>query len=130
MAIEDGAVLGNLLSTITQPSRSGPLLRKAYQDLRLCRTATVQEASRLTRGILVMLDGLAQQAPDEGMRKTMVMEQSVSSGSSRGVSDGDQGVRAEKEKNVLFFGYDADAEVDEWWVEHGKELETLAGSEL
>ena len=129
MAIEDGAVLGNLLSRISHPSQLGPLL-KAYQDLRLFRTATAQEASRLNRGVLVMPDGPAQRARDEGLGKMMAMDQSTNSGSSRGESDGNRGVRAEKEKNPLFFGYDADAEVDKWWVEHGKQLEALARSEL
>ena len=128
MAIEDGAVLGNLLSRISHPSQLGRLL-KAYQDLRLFRTATAQEASRLNRGVLVMSVGPAQRARDEGLRKMMAMEQSANSGSSRGESDGNQGVRAEKEKNSLFFGYDANAEADKWWVEHGKEVEALAESE-
>lgn len=43
MAIEDAAVLGNLLSRISDISQLGPLL-KAYQDLRLERTAAAQAA--------------------------------------------------------------------------------------
>jgi len=128
MAIEDGAVLGNLLSRISHPSQLGPLL-KAYQDLRLCRTATAQEASRLNRGLLVMPDGPAQRIRDEKLRKTMATAQSAGSGPPRGESDSNQDMRAAKEESDLFYGYDADAEVDKWWVEHRKELEALAGSE-
>ena len=75
-----------------------------------------------------MPDGPAQVAQDEGLRKTLAMEQSTNPGSSQDELEGNRCVRAEKEKNALFFGYDADAEVDEWRVEHGKELEALAGS--
>jgi len=130
MAIEDAAVLGNLLSRISRISQLEPLL-KAYQGLRLGRTASVQESSRLSGQILHLQDGPEQRERDEGMRKAMALE--LSSGSSRGSPRepaGNQNRWAGRAETDAFFGYDADAEVDKWWAVHGKKLEVLATSKL
>jgi len=130
MAIEDAAVLGNLLSRISRISQLGPLL-EAYQGLRLGRTASVQESSRLSGQILHLPDGPEQRERDERMRKAMALE--LSSGSSGELLRelaGNDNLRAVKRENDVLFGYDADAEVDRWWAAHGRKLEVLATSKL
>ena len=129
MAIEDGAVLGNLLSRISHPSQLAPLL-KAYQDLRLPRTAMVQESSRLNQHIFHLPDGPEQRERDENMRKAMALQPSGDPGVLRRESDGNQNQWADKKKSDELFGYDADAEVDKWWAAHRRELDVLVRSKL
>jgi len=129
MAIEDGAVLGNLLSRISHVSQLGPLL-KAYQDLRLPRTAMMQESSRLNQHIFHLPDGPEQKERDENMRKAMALELAGNSAVLRRESDGNQNQWADKKKSDELFGYDADAEVDKWWAAHGRELGVRLRSKL
>ena len=103
MAIEDAAVLGNLLSRISHVSQLGPLL-KAYQDLRLERTALVQANSRASQRVYHLPDGEEQRARDEKIK------------------------RSAKANDDEIFGYDAYAEVDKWWASHGKDFEASARS--
>jgi len=124
MAIEDGAVLGNLLSRISHISQLRPLLQ-AYQDLRLPRTAAVQESSRLNQHIFHLPDGPEQRKRDESMRRAMALELSGNAEALRSESSGNQNQWADKTKSEILFGYDADAEVEEWWAAHGRELESL-----
>jgi len=129
MAIEDGAVLGNLLSRISHISQLRPLL-KAYQDLRLPRTAAVQESSRLNQHIFHLPDGPEQRERDDNMRKAMALELSGNSGALRRESVGNQNQWADKTKSDILFGYDADAEADKWWAAHGRRLGVIARSKL
>ena len=129
MAIEDGVVLGNLLSRISDLSQLRPLL-KAYQDLRLPRTATLQESSRLNQRIFHLPDGPEQRERDENMRKAMTLELSGDSGALRHESAGNPNQFADKKKSDDLFGYDADAEVDKWWAAHRRELEGFVRSKL
>jgi salicylate hydroxylase len=111
MAIEDAAVLGNLLSRISHRSQLRPLL-EAYQDIRLNRTAMAQESSRLSRRNLHLPEGPEQKARDEIMRKAMALELSGNSTPSH------------REGANMFFDYDADVEVDKWWAAHGRTLDS------
>ena len=129
MAIEDAAVLGNLLSRISHISQLGPLL-KAYQDLRLPRTAMIQESSRLNQHIFHLPDGPEQRARDESMRKAMALELAGKTDELQRESVGNQNQWADKTKSNVLFGYDADAEVDKWWASHGRKLELLVRSKL
>ena len=129
MAIEDGAVLGNLLSRISNLSQLRPLL-DAYQDLRLRRTAIIQESSRLNQHILHLPDGPEQRERDEDMRKAMALELSDNSEALRREQDGNQNQWADRKKSDELFGYDADAEADKWWAAHRRELEVPARSKL
>ena len=122
MALEDSAVLANLLSRISHHSQLGPLL-KAYQDLRLCRTETAKESARFNRVILTLPDGPAQREWNENLRKTMAPKPPVDSGALRREPEMSRYQQAEKEKNDASYGYDADAEVDKWWASHGRKLE-------
>jgi salicylate hydroxylase len=121
MAIEDAAVLGNLLSRISHISQLRHLLQ-AYQDLRLPRTATVQESSRLNQRIFHLPDGPEQRERDDNMRKAMVLELSGKKAELQRESIGNQNQWADKTKSDELFGYDADAEVDRWWASHGREF--------
>ena len=129
MAIEDGAVLGNLLSRISHISQLRPLLQ-AYQDLRLPRTAEVQGSSRLNQHIFHLPDGPEQRERDANMRKAMALELSGDTEALRRESIGNQNQWADKAKSAILFGYDADAEVDKWWTAHRKELEAPARAKL
>jgi len=130
MAIEDAAVLGNLLSRISHISQLGPLL-EAYQDLRLGRTAAVQKTSRLSKRFFHLPDGPEQRERDEGLLKAMTSQSSGdNSGGSLRESAGNQNRQAAKSENDIMFGYDADDEVDRWWAARGRELEALETPKL
>ena len=129
MAIEDGAVLGNLLSRISHVSQLGPLL-KAYQDLRLPRTAETQASSRRNQRTYHLPDGPEQRKRDETMKKAMALQLSGNSEELRRESTGSQNQPEGKAENDILFGYDADFEVDKWWIAHGEELEALARAKL
>lgn len=73
MAIEDGAVLGNLLSYISDESQLLPLLY-AYQSLRLPRATETQRQSRANQKIFHLDDGPEQEARDADMRIAAAQE--------------------------------------------------------
>ena len=123
MTIEDGAVLGNLLSRISRISQLEPLL-KAYQDLRLPRTARVQASTRFLQHIYHLPDGPEQRKRDENLQKAMALELPGNP------STGNQNQSADKVESDIIFGYDADLEVDKWWAAHGEELEALTRAKL
>ena len=129
MAVEDAAVLGNLLSRISHISQLGALL-KAYQGLRLPRTAMIQESSRLNQHIFHLPDGPEQRERDENMRKAMALELAEKTTELQRESAGNHNQWADKTKSNVLFGYDADAEVDKWWASHGKELGARVRSKL
>ena len=108
MAVEDAAVLGNLLSRISHISQLRHLLQ-AYQDLRLERTAAVQQASRADQMKKPTAPGSI------GNRAELQWAQPVANR-----KPGDNKVHDEK-----LLSYDADAEVDKWWASHGKDVEAL-----
>ncbi|KAG9012944.1 hypothetical protein FRB90_006426, partial [Tulasnella sp. 427] len=116
MAVEDGAVLGNLFSRLSHPSQIAPLLY-AYETLRLPRTAQVQASSRLNQYIFHLEDGAEQVKRDSEMQQAMHGEE--------GLNNPNQW--ADKRKTLELMGYDADKAVDEWWAERGeKEIGRLA----
>lgn len=129
MAIEDAAVLGNLLSRISHMSQLGSLL-KAYEDLRLPRTSVVQESSRLNQHIFHLPDGPEQRERDANMRKAMALELAGKTDELQRGTAGNQNQWADRAKSNDLFGYDADAEVDKWWAAHGRELEDFVRSKL
>ena len=129
MAIEDGAVLANLLSRISHLAQLKPLL-EAYQGLRLGRTSEAQESSRLNRNTHNLPDGPEQRERDENMRKAMALQLSGSLGVFQRDSVADLKSSVERNRSDAMFSYDADAEVDKWWAANGRELRTLARSRL
>lgn len=140
MAIEDAAVLGNLLSRLTSAPQSSyhlGMLLKAYQRLRLSRTANTQETSALNKYIFHLPDGPEQVARDASMGKAMRAEEMQevdiatgrNSSGSTGSKDGGHRARnqananqwADRRKNLEQYGYDADAAVDHWWESEGED---------
>ncbi|KAG9124299.1 hypothetical protein FRC07_012099 [Ceratobasidium sp. 392] len=135
MAVEDAAVLGNLLSRLRTPSDL-PRLLKTYQQLRLPRTTESQKSARLNQFIFHLPDGPAQEARDADMGRAMEWvqerlrrEQEPLDGRPKhkapAVEDqkweGNMNQWADQTKNKYQFGYDAYKAVDEWWNAGGKE---------
>ncbi|CCO31530.1 3-hydroxybenzoate 6-hydroxylase [Rhizoctonia solani AG-1 IB] len=116
MAIEDGSVLGNLFSHLTDASQI-PYFLRAYETLRLSRTANTQAQSRLNQKIFHYEDGPEQEARDASMRAAM-----------RGQTEGSANQWADKAKSKTQFSYDADAAAEEWWREVGSKERALAGA--
>ncbi|CCM06073.1 uncharacterized protein FIBRA_08320 [Fibroporia radiculosa] len=122
MAIEDAAVLGNLLSRISSILQL-PALLQAYESLRLPRTADTQAASRLNQHVFHMSDGPQQEARDAGMREAMTKElEKVQGNAETETFTGNPNQWADKKKTDAQFLYDADEAVDEWWREKGERL--------
>ncbi|KAI0759543.1 FAD/NAD-P-binding domain-containing protein [Trametes elegans] len=122
MAIEDAAVLGNLLSRLREPAQLRPLLQ-AYEGLRLPRTAETQRQSRLNQTIFHLPDGPEQEARDAGMRQAMEAElRMVREGAAPGADalEGSPNQWADRKKNEAQFAYDADAAAERWWRESGE----------
>lgn len=120
MAIEDAAVIGNLFSHISHPSQITPILY-AYEKLRLQRTADTQKSSRLNQHIFHLPDGPEQEARDASMRAAMDVELRTLKGEKVDArNEGSANQWADKRKNEIQFGYDADAAADAWWAEVGE----------
>ena len=117
MAIEDAAVLGNLLSRLTHISQLKPLLY-AYEALRLPRATETQESSRLNQTIFHLEDGEAQRARDESMREAAQRDRERENLEDEGEGSANQW--ADERKNEAQFGYDADEAADRWWAEIGE----------
>ena len=125
MAIEDAAVLGNLLSRLTHISQLKPLLY-AYEALRLPRATETQESSRLNQTIFHLEDGEAQRARDESMREAAQRDREREASEDEGEGSANQW--ADERKNEAQFGYDADEAADRWWAEIGeREIGGLRG---
>ena len=133
MAIEDAAVLGNLFSRLTHESQIYPLL-KAYEKLRLPRTANTQASSRLNQHIFHLPDGPEQEARDASMKAAMEKELAMLRGEELEGNlgfDGNLNQWADRKKNLLQFGYDADAAAEQWWAEEGeREVGSLGQQDL
>ncbi|KAG8931268.1 hypothetical protein FRC02_002990 [Tulasnella sp. 418] len=120
MAIEDGAVLGNLFSRLSHPRQIKPLLY-AFELLRLPRTAQVQGSSSLNQKIFHLPDGPEQLQRDKEMKQAMNGEAGL----------GNPNQWADTKKSAELFGYDADKAVDEWWAERGeREIGRLASESM
>ena len=130
MAIEDGAVLGNLLSRLAHPSQL-PVFLHAYEDLRLPRTAETQNQSRLNQKIFHLPDGPEQEQRDADMRKATELELRRMRGDAEPKGDalvGSANQWADEKKSRIQFGYDADEAADEWWREVGQRKLGLASA--
>ena len=130
MAIEDAAVLGNLLSHLTHPAQL-PLLLQAYEDLRLPRTAETQTQSRLNQRIFHLHDGPEQERRDAEMRRAAELEREMRKANGEREEKGEGNVNqwADERKSRVQFGYDADEAVEAWWcaVGEGKLSELARG---
>lgn len=140
MAIEDAAVLGSLLSHLSNPKQLHPLLL-AYQSLRLQRTADTQMSARLNQRIFHYEDGPEQEARDADMRRAMAVEFArINGGTSHGNGEnahdregaeelqGNANQWADQRKNEIQFGYDADEVADKWWRDVGESTVGIIGT--
>ncbi|KZT66311.1 FAD/NAD(P)-binding domain-containing protein [Daedalea quercina L-15889] len=133
MAIEDAAVLGNLMSRISNIAQLKPLLY-AYESLRHARASATQASSRLNQTIFHLPDGPEQEARDFEMRRAMEAEFALMERERKGevitdteMMEGNPNQWADRKKNEAQFGYDADEVADRWWRETGeRELGSLA----
>ena len=108
MAIEDAAVLGNLLSRLAHPAQL-PVLLQAYEDLPLPRTAETQNQSRLNQKIFHLPDGPEHQ---QRMRRAAELELArTHNGSLVGdTAEGSSNQWADEWKSRVQFGYDEAAD--------------------
>jgi salicylate hydroxylase len=128
MAIEDGAVLGNIFSHCSDRSQILPLLY-AYQSLRYDRATATQTSSSLNRHIFHKPDGPDQEERDREMRAAMEDALRVARGEkSTRVLAGNANQWADKKKSDIQYGYDADEEAEKWWLANGDKLMTLVPS--
>lgn len=125
MAIEDAAVLGNIMSRLSHPVELLPMLR-GYEVLRHARTAATQASSRLNQHIFHLPDGRAQEERDANMRAAMEAERAKwgldGAQPSEFSGEGNSNQWADQRKNIEQFGYDADAEAERWWNEKGERI--------
>jgi len=82
---------------------------------RLPRATATQESSRLNQKIFHLPDGTAQRARDDAMRAAMAAELEGDP-----IPDGNPNQWADRTKNRAQFDYDADAEVERWWMGGGR----------
>jgi salicylate hydroxylase len=122
MAIEDAAVLGNLFSHLSRCSQIRPLLQ-AYLYLRYPRATETYTASKMNRWILHLDDGPEQEARDASMR--LAMEISLREANDELLTEdlsGNANQYADKAKSFIQYAYDADKEVENWWMQQGEIL--------
>lgn len=114
MAVEDAAVLGNLLSRISSRRQLTPLLR-AYETIRHARATMTQLDSRKNQHIFHLPDGPEQEARDASMRAAMEEALKEARGEPADDCAGNPNQWGDRVKNKESFGYDADKAVDIWW---------------
>lgn len=147
MAVEDAAVLGNLLSRLTHISELPHLLR-GYEAIRHTRTANTQKSSRLNQRIFHYPDGPEQEKRDSEMKAAMLYERArlppdhlraLPEEERKKVNlnedftgEGNSNQWADMKKNLEQFGYDADLEADRWWNERGERIcrQAVQGAEM
>ncbi|KAF8058625.1 hypothetical protein FPV67DRAFT_1565476 [Lyophyllum atratum] len=115
MAIEDAAVLGNLLSRLTS-RKQVPFLLQSYQHIRHPRASEAQMASRMNQKTFHFVDGPEQEARDASMGTAMEVElqRLEEDESSDEKNAGNANLWADKAKSMAAFDYDADAVVEKW----------------
>ncbi|KAH7912418.1 FAD/NAD(P)-binding domain-containing protein [Hygrophoropsis aurantiaca] len=130
MAVEDAAVLGNLFSHLSSRTQITPLLY-AYQSIRYTRTANTQASSRLNQKIFHLPDGPEQEERDKQMRAAMEDALREARGershSPSSTTAGNANQWADKAKNMIQFGYDADEEAEKWWRDNGESVNGSQG---
>ncbi|KDQ59020.1 hypothetical protein JAAARDRAFT_127959 [Jaapia argillacea MUCL 33604] len=111
MALEDAAVLAKLFSHLRSEDQIESFLY-AFQDLRQKRCATVRAQEMANLHFMTMPPCAMQEARDRGMRAKYDAGLNVLT-----ASDGETSATWEEIKEL--FGYDAEDEADNWWVEWG-----------
>ncbi|KAJ7859502.1 hypothetical protein B0H14DRAFT_2506642 [Mycena olivaceomarginata] len=117
MAVEDAAVLGVLLSHLSEPNQLAPLLR-GYHRLRYNRTAQTQRDALANHNTFHMEDGPMQQERDRRMRAAMEVALNETLDISAAELDGNSNMWADRKKSEGQFSYDAEAEAEQWWIKN------------
>ena len=103
-AVEDGACLAALLSCISSKDEIPTALR-VFEELRISRTAQVQQASFVNGRIFHFPDGPEQRARDDAMRAEAEGKHYIQS--PNGLSD--------PMTQIWLYSYDAEAEARKAW---------------
>lgn len=103
-AVEDGASLATLISSISSKSEL-PAALHVFEDLRIPRTAQVQQASFVNGRIFHFQDGPEQRARDEAMRDEAEGRHYIQS--PNGLSD--------PTTQIWLYSYDAEEETRKAW---------------
>ncbi|KKY15207.1 putative salicylate hydroxylase [Diplodia seriata] len=109
-AVEDGASLATLISSISSRSELPAALR-VFQELRIARTAQVQQASFVNGRIFHFPDGPEQRARDEAMRAEAEGRHYIQS--PNGLSD--------PTTQIWLYSHDAEAEARKAWEREMRE---------
>ena len=124
MALEDGAVLAKLFSHI-RTSDQIPTLLYAYQDLRQPHVRRVQQKDLSDLHFQCMAPGEVQQGRDDFMRA-----QRDAGRSPLAPAGADEEELPEWTEIKDVFGYDAEDDADNWWVEWGLLRERARGTDI
>lgn len=124
MALEDGAVLAKLFSHIRTEDQISTLLY-AYQDLRQPHVRRVQEKEMSDIYFQMMPPGEVQRGRDEYMISQRDAGRSPLAPASE---DEDELPEWAELKDV--FGYDAEDDADNWWMEWGLLRERARGTDV
>lgn len=123
MALEDGAVLAKLFSHIRTNDQI-PTLLYAYQDLRQPHVRRVQQKELAELYFLCMPPGEIQQGRDDFMRSQR------DAGRSPVAPAGQDEELQEWTEIKDVFGYDAEDDADNWWMEWGLLRERARGTDV
>jgi salicylate hydroxylase len=119
MAFEDGAVLAKLFSHLLSEDQIGSFLC-AFQDLRYERVTRMLRNENMNLMFQTVPPGDIQRGRDQNMLEKHRKGQNVLE------NDGDTGEQWEEIK--IAFGYDAEDEADNWWMQWGLLRERARGS--
>lgn len=111
MGIEDAAVLAKLFSHLLNREQIQSFLY-AFQDLRQNRCAGTRMAEMGNVYYMAMQDSDQQRSRDQSFREKAENGLSPISSDSAGTAEAWEGIKE-------MFGYDAEDEADNWWVEWG-----------
>lgn len=123
MSVEDGAVIAKLFSHLHTEDQIESFLY-AFQDLREPRCATVYTNEQGIIYYMTMPPGELQEYRDTSMRQKRDAGLSPLHGS----ADAEESAEWVEMKEV--FGYDAEDEADNWWVEWGLLRERAKGVDV
>lgn len=123
MSLEDGAVLARLFSHIRTEDQISTLLY-AFQDLRQPHVRRIKEGEMNNMNFMGMPQCEFQQGRDDALRTNR------DAGLDAFATDGDQEELPQWAEIKEVFGYDAEDDADNWWIEWGLLRERARGTDL
>ncbi|KAJ7730971.1 hypothetical protein DFH07DRAFT_847897 [Mycena maculata] len=109
IALEDGAFIGKIFSHTRSPERI-PEFFHAFQEHREPRCSRIRDMDQEYVDVITLPDGEMQAGRDAGMR--------ANHAAGRNAMDGDLDQMLDDFRMV--FGYDANDDADEWWINWGR----------